>query len=218
MNKNLRNCANFLKDRWHDLLGKVSIGFIVIVIIFAYTPLVNFIAKPLIIPPTLEKADSALVLSGGVYPNGALSYFTSERIIRAVSLYKDGLVSKIILSGGVSLGNKDIHDADAMKQVALSLGVLEKDIILENQSRNTYENLTFSKKIIEENKFNNVLLVTSAIHTRRSLKISQSIGLNLIPASPTPFEDYRSMPIDRLLLAYFTIREYGALLFYNLVY
>lgn len=190
--------------------------FVIIIILAAFTPIPNFLARPLIIQPRPEKADAILVLSGGVYPNGSLSYFGQERVVQGVLLYKKGLAQKIIFSGGVSLGNHEIDDAGAMKKVAVDLGVKEEDTLLENQSRDTLENLVNSKKIIEEKEFQKVLLVTSAIHTYRSILIAKRLGLELIPASPNPFEEYRQTPIDRLLLFYFTIREYGALLLYRL--
>ena len=47
-------------------------------------------------------------------------------------------------------------------------GVRKKDILLENQSRNTHENAIYSLKIIEEENIEGkVLLITSAFHMRR---------------------------------------------------
>ncbi len=194
------------------IAGALCVFFVALIILAAFTPLPNFLARPLIIPPEPEKADVILVFSGGVYQNGSLSYFTLERVVQGVILYKNGFASKIIFSGGLSLGNKNESDSDAMKKVAVGLGVKEEDIILENQSKNTIENLKNSQKIFTEKGFKKVLLVTSAIHTYRSILIAKKLGLELIPASPVPFEEYRQTPIDRLLLFYFTIREYGALL------
>lgn len=193
--------------------GVACFTFVLIVLLAAFTPLPNILSRPLIIPPALEKADAILVLSGGVYSNGSLSYFTMERIIQGVILYRSGYAKKLILSGGVSLGNNKNYDADAMKKVVVSLGVKEEDIIVENKSKDTYENLLNAKIIINEMGFRKVLLVTSATHTYRSMKIANTLGLSLIPASPTPFEEFRQTPIDRLLLFYFSVREYAALLF-----
>lgn len=194
------------------IIGVLCVSFVALIVLMAFTPLPNFLARPLIIPPKPEKADAILVLSGGVYPNGSLSYFTQERVVQGVALYKKGFAPKIIFSGGLSLGNRDQFDSDAMKRVAVELGVREEDILLENQSKNTFENLVNSKKIIEEKGFKKVLLVTSAIHTYRSVTVAKKLGVELIPASPVPFEEYRQTPIDRLLLFYFVVREYSALL------
>lgn len=194
----------------------LCVVFTTVVSLVAFTPLPNVLARPLGVKPVYKQADVILVLSGGVYPNGSLSYFTSERVVQAVALYRRGFASKMILSGGLSLGNETNLDAEAMKRVVIELGVEEEDIIIEDRSRNTYENMKYSKLIIDEMGFKEVLLVTSAIHTFRSLEIGKDSGLNLIPASPEPFEEYREVPIDRLLLFYFTAREYGALLLYRL--
>lgn len=189
--------------------------FTVIISIVAFTPLPNILSKPLIVPPRPQKADAILVLSGGVYSNGSLSYFTLERVLQAVILYNQGYSKKVIFSGGVSLNNQTIHDADAMKKTAIDLGVKDEDIILENKSKNTLENMQYSKSVIDEKGFHKILLVTSAIHSYRSMILAEQIGLDMISASPTPFEQYRQTPIDRLLLFYFTIREFGIILLYN---
>ncbi len=197
-------------------LAKSCYLLVAIWLLVFFTPLANFLAKPLEIKPDPQKADVILVLSGGVYANGSLSYFSLERLAQAVILYKKGLSPKIIFSGGVSLGNLKLSDGLAMEKVAIDLGVNKDDIIIENQSRNTYENLAYSKKIIEEKGYQRVLLVSSAIHMYRSMRIAEGLGLKVIPASPVPFEEYRQTPIDRFLLFYFTLREYAAILVYQL--
>ncbi len=205
-----------LLKRFHYFVGGFCCFLVVLLALAAFTPLTNFLARPLVVSPRPEKSEAILVLSGGVYQNGSLSYFTLERVVQAVILYREGFASKIIFSGGTSMGNSRQSDATAMKDVSLQLGVKESDVLLEERSRDTIENLTYSKKIIDKNGFKKVLLVTSAIHTYRSLQIAKSLGLELIPASPNPFEDYRESPVDRLLLFYFTAREYVAITFHKL--
>ncbi len=53
----------------------------------------------------------------------------------------------------------------------LVAGVDEKDILLEEQAKNTYQNAILSKKILEEQRFDfnqPILLITSAFHMKRS--------------------------------------------------
>jgi uncharacterized SAM-binding protein YcdF (DUF218 family) len=63
-----------------------------------------------------------------------------------------------------------------MRLIALSAGVLDKDIILEQGANNTYENVIFSKKILDRYKWDLVLLITSPYNTRRTQLIFNKSG------------------------------------------
>ena len=56
-----------------------------------------------------------------------------------------------------------------MANYLMELGVPEKDILIENRSRNTFENLTFSKTILEEQGLGKkVVVVTNSFHALRA--------------------------------------------------
>ncbi|MEQ6122292.1 YdcF family protein [Reichenbachiella sp. MALMAid0571] len=94
----------------------------------------------------------------------------ADRIIHAVQLYKEGKIKKILISGGSgSLLYPEESESNDLNHFALMAGVKKRDIILENESRNTHENALNSGKIIkEENIKGNVLLITSAFHMKRA--------------------------------------------------
>jgi uncharacterized SAM-binding protein YcdF (DUF218 family) len=54
-----------------------------------------------------------------------------------------------------------------MKALAVSLGVPENAIILEDKAQNTYENIIFTKQIVESRHWNKVLVISSPYHMRR---------------------------------------------------
>ncbi len=54
-------------------------------------------------------------------------------------------------------------------------------ITFENKSRNTYENIIFSKRIIEINKNENWIIITSASHMKRAILISANQNWNFYP-------------------------------------
>lgn len=95
----------------------------------------------------------------------------ADRIIHAVQLYKLGKIKKILISGGSgSLLYPDESESEDLYDFCMIAGVRKKDILLENQSRNTHENAIYSLKIIEEENIEGkVLLITSAFHMRRSI-------------------------------------------------
>jgi uncharacterized SAM-binding protein YcdF (DUF218 family) len=73
-----------------------------------------------------------------------------------------------------------------MAEILKTLGVPNSAILQDPTSLNTYQNAVNVKKIINERGIRRVLLVTSAMHMPRSLRIFQRQGIEAIPA-PTDF-------------------------------
>ncbi|OIQ97940.1 hypothetical protein GALL_199890 [mine drainage metagenome] len=143
---------------------------------------------------TLEKGNhySAGILLGGfanfdIHKQG---FFTesADRFIQTEKLYHQGFIQKIIMTGGSgALIDNEAKEADFVKNELIASGVAEKDIIIENNSRNTFENAVFTKRIIDSLQLKGpFVLLTSAIHMPRSVKIFQKAKINVIPF-PTDF-------------------------------
>jgi uncharacterized SAM-binding protein YcdF (DUF218 family) len=110
-----------------------------------------------------------------------------DRVIYAAQLYFQKKAPIIILSGGrIDWRGSGSPESADMAAILTSIGVPSAAIIQEPNSLNTYENAVNVRKIIEARQIKKVLLVTSATHTPRSLKIFQRQGINVIPA-PTDF-------------------------------
>lgn len=117
------------------------------------------------------------------------------RVPVAVEAYKAGRTSKIMLCGGKIRDFTDgkYSEAEHMRQAALVLGVAEEDIILENRSQNTVENILFALIELQRsfwlNNVHSVLLVTTAYHMRRSLAIACYLLPEHIAVIPCPAND-----------------------------
>lgn len=111
---------------------------------------------------TLEKSDAIVVVSGGD---------TNARIEKGVNLYRDNWAPKILFSGAAASG--DVSNAEAMRNIAIKMGVPESDILIEEKSQTTAENATFSADIIKEEGFKKIILVTSPYHQRRTYDLFQ---------------------------------------------
>ena len=139
------------------------------------------------IEDTGENVDCILVL-GSVK---AAQY----RVPAAVRAYKVGRTSKMMLCGGKLRDFSDgrYSEAEHMRQTALALGVVEEDIILENRSQNTVENILFAmielQRSVWLNNVHSVLLVTTAYHMRRSLAIARYLLPAHITVIPCPAND-----------------------------
>lgn len=136
---------------------------------------------------TGENADCILVL-GSIK---AAQY----RVPVAARAYKAGRAGKILLCGGKlrEFPDEVCSEAEHMHRAALALGVAEEDILLENTSLNTVENIRFAlaelQRVCGLNAVHRVLLVTTAYHMRRSLAIARSLFPAHIAVLPCPAND-----------------------------
>lgn len=136
---------------------------------------------------TGESADCIVVLGS--------SKAAKYRMPVAVEAYRRGRAGKIMLCGGVlrDFSGARCSEAEHMYKAALESGVPEEDIILENSSRNTIENILYSlvelQRTFRLNRVSRVLLVTTAYHMRRSLAAARYLFPAHIAVVPCPAED-----------------------------
>lgn len=136
---------------------------------------------------TGENADCIIVL-GSIK---AAKY----RVPVAVDAYNAGRASKLMLCGGAlrDFPVGKCSEAEHMRKAVLELGVAEENIILENSSQNTVENILFALIELQRtfwlNKVRRVLLVTTAYHMRRSLAIARYLFPEHIAIVPCPAND-----------------------------
>lgn len=79
--------------------------------------------------------------------------FNSNIARRAAQLYLQGYAPKLLFTGGLgrnTLGILPEAEADRFARVAMECGVPEKDILRENKSTNTAENILFTRKTLED--------------------------------------------------------------------
>ncbi|PEJ57903.1 MULTISPECIES: YdcF family protein [unclassified Bacillus (in: firmicutes)] len=124
-----------------------------------------------------KDAEYVIVLGAGLKkdkPTRALRY----RIETAAKYAKENTSAKIIVSGGKG---KDelISEAECMKGELIKLGIGEDRIIKEDLSTNTYENMKYSKKLINNANAKGIV-VSNDYHLFRSLKLAKKQGLNVI--------------------------------------
>ncbi|MFH1593082.1 MAG: ElyC/SanA/YdcF family protein [Candidatus Omnitrophota bacterium] len=143
-------------------------GLAAIYFILFYTPFVWFVATPLKISETPQKADAIVVFAGGVGESGRAGQGYEERVGYAVNLFKEGYAEHLIFLSGYTYAFKEPL---VMRALAVSLGVPKDAIILEDKARNTEQNVRFSKAILKRNGWGKILLVSSPYHMRRALLV-----------------------------------------------
>ena len=98
----------------------------------------------------------------------------NERVTTAINTYKKGRIKKIIFMGGVNgasnQDNSPIPEAIKMKELALSLGANKEDILIEDTSNNTFENIENAMKLLPKD-INHISIITSEFHLKRCYAI-----------------------------------------------
>lgn len=117
------------------------------------------------------------------------SMLINERVNTSVAAYKKGRIKKLIFMGGTNgVSNQDnssVAEAVKMKELALSLGVAEEDILIDDTSNNTFENIENAMKLLP-NDINHISIITSEFHLKRCYAILKkkypNISVTMIPS------------------------------------
>ena len=128
--------------------------------------------------PRKKDFDFVIIHGAGLLNGEKVSKLLSDRLDKAIEVYhKDPTPPKLIPSGGQGADEK-LSEAEAMKNYLTAHGIPEADIMMEDASTTTLENLQYSKRILdgmEGRKY--TALVTSNYHVYRALRYCRKIGL-----------------------------------------
>jgi uncharacterized SAM-binding protein YcdF (DUF218 family) len=144
-----------------------------------------------------------VIILGGAIEGGEIAidrgeisiYSSAERITKAFELIRKYPDLPFIFSGySGRVSPKGMSEADAFKQLIQEQGLDRAQVYYENQSRNTYENVLHLKPMMQEFGAKSEsglakpwLVITSASHMYRSLKIFQKQGFDVL-ALPVDYQ------------------------------
>jgi uncharacterized SAM-binding protein YcdF (DUF218 family) len=220
--------ARSQRRRGLRLIGVVALLLLTI----AVMPLGEWLAAPLEarfpMPSLPERVDGIIVLGGGVAARISRAHgqtalnSSGDRIVEAAILARRHPEARVVLSGGegtmVAYGERE---AAFERALLIELGVAEKRIMLEDRSRNTYENAVFSREVAKPVPGEAWLLVTSAAHMPRAVGCFRHAGWKAVPypvdfhTGTFPRPDFALT--DHLGLVDLTAKEWIALLAYRLL-
>ncbi|MET1046648.1 MAG: YdcF family protein [Hyphomicrobium sp.] len=165
-----------------------------IIVLFGFLPGGNILVLPLEerfashVPEVPKDKISGIILLGGfedisvTKARGGLAINeAAERLTETLRLARAIPDAKIIFTGGSAslLGGNGI--AGAVRQFFIDAGIEPARIVIENDSRNTYENAVFTKALVKPAEVDRWLLVTSAYHMPRSIGIFRKVGFDVVP-------------------------------------
>ncbi len=128
--------------------------------------------------------DYVIVLGCKIRPDGTLYPLIRARVDRAIDFLnrQENLTGKrgVLIPSGGKGSDEPEAEADAMARYMLEQGVPQEQILVENRSKTTLENLRFSRKLIEENTENaKVAFSTSNYHVYRGGILAAESGWNI---------------------------------------
>ena len=195
------------------------INSLIILYLFSIRPTADFLLTPLEHKylenkNSFPRADAIVILAGG----------DGKRLIKGISLFHKKFSPLIIMSGGSgSIFDQSRKEALLMKEIAMDLGVPEERIIVETESRNTRENATNTKQILDKIGAKRVLLVTTACHMPRSNALFKKIGVDAVPVAsdffikPNPYDPFSFIPnAGDLRTSSMAIHEYIGIIAYRM--
>ena len=134
-----------------------------------------------------QTADAAIVLGAAAWDKRPSPVF-QERINHAITLYQGGRVDKLVFTGGTPKKGF-MTEAEVGRRYAIKQGVPARDILFENTSRDTYQNLANIKPLLREHEIGSIVIVTDPYHTARAAAMAKDLGLNA-ETSGTPTSRY----------------------------
>ena len=179
----------------------IAAAALLILALFCFSPLSALLLGPLEdrfpqAPSDMPAPDGIVVLGGSI--NEDVSEARGQPVIPdaaarltvGVALSRLYPNARLVFTGGSSdLRGKRLDEARGVHDLWRSLGVPEERMTFESASRNTYENATLTKALVEPKSGQRWLLVTSAAHMPRSMGIFRSIGWPMI-AYPVDYWTY----------------------------
>jgi uncharacterized SAM-binding protein YcdF (DUF218 family) len=172
-----------------------------------------------------------VILSGGMVlgspaagDEGAeIGETTLARLYGGYKIYQK-LNCDICLSGGSGAGRRnELPIAMVMQDALLSWGIDKEKIIIEDLSKTTLESAQYSLKKLEEEGYQSIILVTSALHIRRSVKCFERGEIKIVPAPVNYILGKESLNIldflpnaGTLSNNFYAIHEWIGLVYYGL--
>ena len=136
------------------------------------------------IPPWLPELTRLMNTGDAIVPSQVITMIESMRVVHAMRLYQASKAPIVIVSGGRMIsGEEPKSEAAFYAELLEKWGIPGDAIVLEDNSRNTYENAIETAKLLRENNIGQVLLVTDGLHMPRAFATFTTVGVAAVPST-----------------------------------
>lgn len=153
-----------------------------------------------------QRPADAIVVLGAAQYDGRPSPVFEARLEHAVELWRSGIASTFVVTGGRIPGDSTTEAAVARKY-AIDHGVPSEAIIGEDQARNTLTSMRSVAALLKSRGLRTAVFVSDPTHMLRVLRMAADLGIEGY-GSPTPSSPAMADPVSRLRA---TFHELGAL-------
>lgn len=123
----------------------------------------------------ISPSDVAIVLGNQVHPDGTPSDRLAARLDRAVELFEQQQVRRVIVSGGT--GKEGVPEGDAMKRYLLSKGLPDADVLVDNAGVDTWATARNATAMMRANDLRSAIVVSQHFHIARTRLAFRKHGL-----------------------------------------
>ena len=192
--------------------GTLALGFL----LAAFTNFNVLLSHTWLEQQPLQPADAIVVLGGGIDPKtGALSFKTEERVRTGAKYFLEDHLAPVIMVTGGKVGSNPYAEAPAMAELLQNLGVVENNILQDDEAQNTLENAANVVALGKKLGWRNIIVVTSDFHTSRACTFFRRADAPpvICRAADRSLVQQRSVN-RRLQSTKVVLREYVANMFY----
>ncbi len=157
---------------WKTLLvGSFGVSVFYVSVIFLCFMFFSFY---LMLIPKKKDFDYIIIHGCGLIDGEKVSKLLQERLDKAIKLYRKDPTPPIMIPSGGQGSDENLSEGEAMKNYLLSQGIPESDILVEDKSMDTMENLKNTREIIQKRPGRKyIALVSSNYHIYRCLYYSR---------------------------------------------
>lgn len=180
-------------------------------------PLLRGMGNYLINDDQVQKVDAAFVLSGASYERSKEGALIFDQGYAPIVVATGGNISQTLLSM-----NMELYEADISAAALERLGVDRQNIEIIQEGTSTYEEAEIISRYAQEKGWNQVMIISSAFHTRRVNNVfkkrfrNTGIEINIHSAPPVQYSIESWWEKEEGLMSVYS--EYVKLIYYAIKY
>lgn len=157
-----------------------------------------------------QKFEYGIVLSGMVVWDARFNRINFngnvDRVLQVLPKHYEGQIKNLLISGGDgTLDQSSPKEADLLKEYFSKIGYPVDRIVVESESKNTFENAQFSAHLLRDSlkvdiAKQPILLITSSMHMRRSQAIFKKQGFNCVAYVTNRISGPRKWDFDHIVI------------------
>ncbi|MCX7797489.1 MAG: YdcF family protein [Melioribacter sp.] len=161
--------AIFFIEKLHELRTIVRTIFVVMLLIIVSIFYVWDVKKYSYKRDDFVQYEIAMIPGAAVWSKNKPSPIFEGRIRKAFEMYQEKRLKRIIVTGGNAPG--EVSEAEAAFILLTRLGVPNKDLIVENKSSTTTEQIKYLKSLEDSLANKKILIVSDSFHLPRIMQI-----------------------------------------------